>query len=221
MQREVGIIIQMQSIACCANTSRVIKISSGLLNALAALYLDNYNQRISGPDNVTDAKLKGDPRAWQQFTAAVNADLRFTPLSAEAVTGGTLKNVFNTRIAGNADLLGQLYIKKRSVRLSRTNRPIAEMMNIGYLKESDEGFKFLGRLWHDYGEAGTAPSGPRATHPALRLSKKFWPMFGQNKPHARYFDDARRRFTAIRQRWRTIISTWRPSSGMAAIRSSS
>jgi hypothetical protein len=163
-------------------------------NALAALYLDNYNQRISGPDNVTDAKLKGDPRAWQQFTAAVNADLRFTPLSAEAVTGGTLKNVFNTRIAGNADLLGQLYIKKRSVRLSRTNRPIAEMMNIGYLKESDEGFKFLGRLWHDYGEAGTAPSGPRATHPALRLSKKFWPMFGQNKPHARYFDDARRRF---------------------------
>jgi hypothetical protein len=161
--------------------------------ALAALYPDNWNQRVSGPDTVTE-KLKGSKETWRQTTVTANANARVSPLSAESITGGVLKTDFNTPVSMQADLSATAYFRFRELRASRLNRPPAEMMNIGYLKEGDKAFAFMGKVWQTYGRSGTAPSGSRAAHPALRLANDFSLSFGQNKSHPLHFDDARRSF---------------------------
>jgi hypothetical protein len=68
------------------------------------------------------------------------------------------------------------------------------MLNLNYLKEAYVAFAFMGEIWQTYGRSGTAPSGPRAAHPVLRLANAFSPRFGQNKTYPPYSDSARRKF---------------------------
>jgi hypothetical protein len=162
--------------------------------ALGALYPENWNRKVSAPDTVTNRKMKGSRATWNQTTLTANGNARLSPFSAEHITGGVVTADFNTPISMHADLSATGYLRYRRLLASRLNRPAAEMMNIGYLREGDKAFAFMGKVWQTYGQSGTAPSGPRAAHPVLRLANDFSLSFGQNETHPPQFDEARRSF---------------------------